>query len=258
MLQRYRSAQSTMASHSPTQATPVAAVPARRATAAQSRQGLAAGSARSLRTHSLNAALRRRAHRALAAQHTQLPGDRASDAKKGFASFWSSRTGRREARRQLTSLADDGPLSPLLEVLLRAHASSRLRERSSSARQAAFAQSRLDRDGARIDEPFGAAAGSSAAAARQPTAVSTALARAWRRLERDERKKSSAIERLRRRTSRLLHAPEAHLWGSGHIVDPRDARLVPRAHISWKQAVEICLLLPHFSSSSSPTVDGIN
>ena len=117
MLQRYRSAQSTMASHSPTQFTAVAAVPARHATAAQSRQGLAADSARSLRTHSLNAALRRRARRALAAPRTQLPRDRASDTKKGFASFWSSRTGRREARRQLTSVADDGDTLSFLEEL---------------------------------------------------------------------------------------------------------------------------------------------
>jgi hypothetical protein len=85
-------------------------------------------------------------------------------------------------------VADDGDPLSLLEELAHAHASSRLRERSSSARQTAFAQSRLDRD---------VAAGSSAAAARQPTAVSADLARAWRRLEREERKREAAIfERL--------------------------------------------------------------
>ena len=228
MLQRYRSAQSTMTSPSPTQATAVAAVPARHATAAQSRQGLAAGSARSLRTHSLNAALRRRARRALAARHTQLPGDRASDAGSGFVSLRRSRTARRAALRQLISAADDDPLSALLEEPVHDLASSRRVDHSSLARQAAFARSRLDRDGARIDEFSGAAAGSSAAAALQPTAASAAaLARILRRWGRDERKTPSAIERLRRETSELLRAPEAHLWRSGHIVDPRDARRPP-------------------------------
>ena len=138
MLQRYRSAQSTMASHSPTQAAAVAAVPARHATAAQSRQGLAAGSARSLRAHSSNAAPRRRARRALAPRRIQLPGDRASDAKKGFASFWSSRTARREAWRQLTSLADDGDPLSFLEAPLHDPASSRRGDHSSLARHRRF------------------------------------------------------------------------------------------------------------------------
>jgi hypothetical protein len=226
-----------MTSPSPTQATAVAAVPARRATAAQSRQGLAAGSARSLRAHSSNAAHRRRARRALAPRRIQLPGDRASDTGTGFASFWSSRTGRREARRQLTSVADDGDPLSLLEELARAHA-SRLRERSSSARQAAFAQSRLGRDGARIDEFSGAAAGSSAAAARQPTAASAALARILRQWGRDERKTPSAIfERLEGRTSRLLRAPEADLWRRGGILDPRDARRPP-PNVDFADSVE--------------------
>ena len=238
MLQRYRSAQSTMTSHSPTQAAAVAAVPARHATAAQSRQGFAAGSARSLRAHSSNPAPRRRARRALAARHTQLPGDRASDAKRGFASFWSSRTARREAWRQLTSVADDGDPLSFLEEPLHDPASSRLRERSSSARQAAFAQSRLDRDGARIDEFSGAAAGSSAAAARQPTAASAALARILRQWGRDERKTPSAIfERLEGRTSRLLRAPEADLWRRGGILDPRDARRPP-PNVDFADSVE--------------------
>ena len=165
-LQRYRSAQSTMSLPGPTQAKAVAAVPARHATAAQSRQGLAAGSARSLRAHSLNAAPRRRARRALAAPRTQLPGDRASDTGSGFVSLRSSRTARRVALRQLISAADDDPLSALLEEPVHDLASSRRVDHSSLARQAAFARSRLDRDGAWIDQPFGAADGSSAAAAR--------------------------------------------------------------------------------------------
>ena len=99
---------------------------------------------------------RRRARRALAAPRTQLPGDRASDAKKGFASFWDLARPPRGAATT-APVADDGDTLSFLEELARRpcfFACASAAQRTPGCLRAVEARPRRRSD----DEPFGAAA----------------------------------------------------------------------------------------------------